>query len=328
MRKWLLISIICLVISFLSSLSCLKEAELPILKTAEVSNIKPKSAVSGGTIIDDGGAKINVSGVCWGTADNPTIINSKSVSREEGNANYDCLIFGLKAGTYYHVRAFAKNWVGTAYGNEVHFISLPVITRVTTTSINTIGWTAATAEGKIECNDESIILERGFCRDTMENPAIGNKIICSGTNSGSYYGEIISMKPGTDYHLRAYAVTTLGITYGNDVQFTTQALPDITSFPVTEVKKTTARIDGHLDLRYDQPILWGVGICYGTTTAPIIDGNKMPLGTCGDNGIFSCTLSNLTPGTLYYVRTYFWAFDWGADFVIAYSNEVTFTTSR
>jgi hypothetical protein len=121
------LAIYCFVASVATFLSCLKEADLPTLTTTDVSNIKTQSAVSGGTVTNNGGVEIDVSGVCWGTAKNPTIVNSISVSRNEGTGSFDCILFGLTPGTYYHVRAFAKNRAGTAYGNEVHFTALPIV---------------------------------------------------------------------------------------------------------------------------------------------------------------------------------------------------------
>lgn len=215
MRKWTFISINCLFISLVSSLiSCLKEADLPLLKTTEVTNIKTESGLSGGTIIDDGDAKVNVTGICWGTEDNPTIDSHLSVSDKPGDTKFDCLLFGLTPNTYYHVRAFAKNRIGTSYGNEVHFKTLPAIAKVTTIRVTKIWSKSAEVVGNIECAEESIVCAAGFCWDTRENPTFENSHMYWNWRKGSgvLTGQISPMQPGTIYHVRAFAMTVSGIT--------------------------------------------------------------------------------------------------------------------
>lgn len=335
MRKWVLISMICLVTSLVSSLSCLKEADLPLLNTTEVGNIKTESAVSGGTIIDDGGARIDVTGICWGTANNPTITNSLSVSRIQGNTKYDCLLFGLTPDTYYHVRAFGKNRVGTSYGNEVHFTTLPIIAKVTTTSVSKILFTIAWVEGKTECDDESIVRERGFCWATKENPTVENTKDSCGIGSGRYNSWIGPMHPGSIYHVRAYAITALGITYGEDISFKTLDTPTITT-TVKEFTRTSAKVEGKIISWKNYPSYikldeWG--FFYGIQPNPVIQGDYYGIWefyadwgvlpqVVDENGVFTFPFKNLTPGTTYYVTACVLIDN------VYYGNEVTFTTNN
>jgi hypothetical protein len=70
-----------------------------------------------------------------------------------------------------------------------------------------------------------------------------------------------------------------------------------------------------------------VGICYGTDKDPAINGHRIISDITG-TGEFICNLTNLTPGTLYYVRTYvLWGVDWYfLEVYTEYGNEVTFNT--
>lgn len=100
-------------------LSC-KSKEIPVIMTDFVSSVTAISATCGGTIEDDGGAEIISRGVCWSIYANPTSSNSKTVLRNDDNP-FECNINGLIKGTTYHVRAFATNSAGTAYGEDVTF---------------------------------------------------------------------------------------------------------------------------------------------------------------------------------------------------------------
>jgi len=97
-----------------------KKGELPEIATVEITGITINSAISGGTIISDGGCDLTEKGVCWNTTGNPTTSDPKSNSGT-GSDNFSSNITGLASATKYYVRAFAKSEVGTAYGEEIVF---------------------------------------------------------------------------------------------------------------------------------------------------------------------------------------------------------------
>ena len=90
------------------------------LTTTDVTGITPTTAFSGGYITDDGGGTITASGVCWSTAQNPTIANNYTRDGSEIDG-YSSALSGLTVNTTYYVRAYATNSAGTAYGNQVSF---------------------------------------------------------------------------------------------------------------------------------------------------------------------------------------------------------------
>jgi hypothetical protein len=92
------------------------------LSTAAVSSITTTSATSGGNITSDGGSPVTVRGVCWSTATGPTIANSKTIDGA-GVGSFISNITGLTTATTYYVRAYATNANGTAYGNELSFLT-------------------------------------------------------------------------------------------------------------------------------------------------------------------------------------------------------------
>jgi len=101
---------------------------LPQLTTTAVTEITSSSAISGGNITSDGGGGILARGVCWDTNPNPDI--SKFITTQNGGqGEFTANITALNSSTKYYLRAFATNITGTAYGNEVSFITLdPSIT--------------------------------------------------------------------------------------------------------------------------------------------------------------------------------------------------------
>lgn len=60
--------------------SCEKDDEknVPVLSITEVTEITQTTATSGGDITDDGGTTVAARGLCWSTAESPTINDSNT----------------------------------------------------------------------------------------------------------------------------------------------------------------------------------------------------------------------------------------------------------
>lgn len=99
------------------------EITLPTVITASVTEIAANSAKGGGEVTNDGGAEVTERGICWSNSANPTISNSH-IAAGTGIGEFATLMDGLDAGTTYHVRAYAINEAGTAYGLDKEFTTL------------------------------------------------------------------------------------------------------------------------------------------------------------------------------------------------------------
>lgn len=99
------------------------QASTPELTTSEVSSIRQKSALCGGSITSDNGSSVVLRGLCWSLDENPTTSDSKS-SSGSGSGDFSSLITGLEVNTTYHVRAYATNREGTSYGNDLVFSTI------------------------------------------------------------------------------------------------------------------------------------------------------------------------------------------------------------
>lgn len=122
--KLLIVSSFLILIFF----SCSKPApqiSLPVVITDSPFAITDTTALSGGTISSDGGASIITHGVCWSTVHNPDIIGSHT-SDGTGSVKFSSKLTGLTPGTVYHLRAYATNKMGTAYGSEFTFMAIGI----------------------------------------------------------------------------------------------------------------------------------------------------------------------------------------------------------
>ncbi|MBK7629082.1 MAG: DUF1566 domain-containing protein [Bacteroidales bacterium] len=200
---------------------------LPTLTTTAISAITQTTAVSGGIITSDGGAKVTARGVCWGTSSNPVVtgyhLNGDTIS---GNpSSFSNLISGLTANTTYYVRAFATNSIGTAYGNEFSFttsVAVTVIPSISTNAISSVTQITATCGGNISNDGGANVTTRGVCWSTSPNPTISLTTKTSdGTGTGTFSSSITGLAPGTLYYVKAYASNSAGTAYGNEISFTT-----------------------------------------------------------------------------------------------------------
>ena len=97
--------------------------QTPTVITFDVFSITSNAASCSGEVTSDGGAEVTERGICWSTNTNPTISNSH-VSAGAGMGTFSATISGLSANTTYHVRAYATNEAGTAYGEDKEFTTL------------------------------------------------------------------------------------------------------------------------------------------------------------------------------------------------------------
>jgi hypothetical protein len=95
---------------------------LPTVVTAEVTEITTNSAKCGGEVTNNGGAEVTERGICWGTNANPTL-NDSHIASGSGTGAFTAMMNSLEANTTYHVRAYATNEKGTAYGLDREFVT-------------------------------------------------------------------------------------------------------------------------------------------------------------------------------------------------------------
>ncbi|MFN8206155.1 MAG: SusF/SusE family outer membrane protein [Bacteroidales bacterium] len=93
-----------------------------------VKNLNKTSVTFGGLLTTDGGTAIIERGFVYGLNKNPKITDNKALFTEAADT-MTVDVTGLEIYTTYHVRAFITNAVGTNYGADVEFKTLPDITK-------------------------------------------------------------------------------------------------------------------------------------------------------------------------------------------------------
>lgn len=292
----------------------------PTVTTAQVTNIQQNSATGGGNVTNDGGATVTERGICWSTSHNPTT-SGNHISNGTGTGNFTCIMNGLTGGTTYFVRAYAINSQGTSYGNETSFTTPAGLPTVTTSQVTNITQTTATGGGNVTNNGGTAIIERGICWSTSHNPTTSGSHANNGTGTGSFSVGMTNLTANTIYYVRAYAINSAGIQYGNEVSFNTQQaanLPTVTTSQVINITQTSASSGGNVTEAGGSNVTER-GICWSTSHNPTINDNSSSGGA--GLGAYSVQMTDLTANTTYYVR----AFATNSAGT-AYGEEVPFTT--
>jgi len=99
-------------------------AELPTITTSQITDITQTTAFCGGVVTDDGGAIVTERGICWSMNPNPTTSDNYVIDTTSTDS-FTIQMVGLNAFTTYYVRACATNCMGTAYGSELSFTTVP-----------------------------------------------------------------------------------------------------------------------------------------------------------------------------------------------------------
>ena len=76
----------------------------------------------------------------------------------------------------------------------------------------------------VSADENGVVIERGVCWGTQPDPEVGgDHIAAEGIGTGSFTCRITGLTPNTTYYVRAYAINSKGIGYGENVSFTTEA---------------------------------------------------------------------------------------------------------
>ena len=187
------------------------------------------------------------------------------------------------------------------YGFSIRCVSggVPFIT---TSEVSNITANTAVAGGNITTEVPGIITERGICYASYAYPTIFSyKIKAEGT-TGEFSCNLVGLSPGSEYHIRAYAISNNITYYGNDITFTTLTrLPILISVAASQITPSSAVAGGEVQSDGGLPVTER-GICYSLTPNPKTSDIKVVKD--GTLGYFSCTLSGLIADTKYYFRSY------------------------
>ena len=306
-----------------SALTSVPTTSVPVLTTTNITSITSSSANSGGEISSGGGSNITSKGVVWSTNPSPTIALTTKTNNGTGTSLFTSQLTNLNPGTLYYVRSYAQNSTGVGYGNQLTFTTTSNTTpTVTTTSVTVFSSTSATMGGNVTSSGGGTVTRRGICYSTTTNPDLTSNVIDIGTGTGTFSQNITGLVTGTIYYVRAFAQNSFGTSFGAQQSFQTLSTPTVTTASTTNIGQTTATSGGNVTSAGGGSLtVTSRGVCYSTSPNPNILNNTVSGGS--GVGTFTCALSGLTPGQLYYVRAFA-----TNSIGTSYGQETSFTTTN
>ena len=184
--------------------------------------------------------------------------------------------------------------------NQPPVVNLSPVTSITHNS--------AVCGGEVISEGTGSVIDRGVCWNTEGVPTINNYCTHDGTGGGSFTSHITGLNPGTHYYLRAYARNNVSIAYSSDgynpaPSFYT--LPYVVTDDIPDILPTsvTTSVTLHGQVQYSTSVnMISKGFCWSTSPNPTINDNQVSSSSAGSN--ISATVTGLTRGVTYYVRTY------------------------
>jgi len=107
---------------------------------------------------------------------------------------------------------------------------------VSTSEATDVYASSATLGGTVTDAHGFNITERGVCWSTSPYPTIDNETKIIGSGLGDFSATVTELQKETTYYVRAYAINSAGVGYGEDVVFTTMAA-ESGLFSVSDTKK-------------------------------------------------------------------------------------------
>lgn len=291
----------------------------PSVTTSAATPVGTTTATLNGDLVDRGtAASVEVS-FQWG----PTTSygNTATAPAMTAPGPFSNVLSGLAPATTYHFQAVAEG-DGTDYGDDLTFTTSALpdeAPEVATLPASDVGTTSATLNLRLTdmgtAESVTVYFEWGL------TASHGDKSAAQTTNGlGEFSVSLTGLSPETTYHFRARADGD-GADYGDDLTFTTSALPDeppeVTTRAASNMGTTSAMlnlslIDTGTAASVSVYFEWGLTLSHGSTSTA---------GTRSAPGTFSASLTGLSAGTTYHFRARADGDGTG------YGDDLTFTTS-
>ena len=97
----------------------------------------------------------------------------------------------------------------------------PGVPKLNTISVENITGNTATINAEISNEGSSSVIERGFVWSLNPNPTTNNSKLVVGSGVGQFSGQLTGLSSVTKYYVRAYAINSNGLAYGDSMSFTT-----------------------------------------------------------------------------------------------------------
>lgn len=190
-----------------------------------------------------------------------------------------------------------------SYARNIKPVLINPVT-VITASPTLVATTSATLGGNAIADGGANITERGVVYATTVDPTTANTKVVIGAGLGTFSQNITGLTSATLYHVRAYAINSVGTSYGADSTFTTliaTSVPQVITGTATAISTTSATLAGNV-VSNGNATVTERGIVLATTANPTTANTKITIG----NGLgnFAQNVTALTPNTVYHYRAY------------------------
>ena len=279
----------------------------PVVKTGDVSEITCASAVVAGEIaklgVDEG---VTQYGHVWSLSSAPTTSDFKTEKGKSSDTSiYNSALNDLLPNRTYYVRAYAENKLGTAYGNEVTFTTLPDVMTLTTSAASDVTHNAATLGGTVTYYGGNAVKEYGVCWSESPDPVITGAHKSAPVDGDTFTVRAEGLKEKTAYHYRSYVVSEFDeVYYGPDKTFTTTHeifIPKVSDISVSDLKVTGAKVTANVTSDGEGNVS-DAGFIWSQSEDVLVSGTKISLGAM--SSALSYVFESLTENTTYYVCAY------------------------
>lgn len=176
-----------------------------------------------GNIISEGRASLSGVGFCYSTTNtNPTIDDSLLTSTNE-IGEFQKMIT-VSDGVDYYFRVYATNQYGTSYSTvfNVNIYSSDILPNIQTLEPESITPNSAILKMNISSPGDSAITEAGWVWGLNPNPDItDNKLNITSFTNGVKSKQLTGLTNLKHYYIKAYAINSYGIVYGEEIDFVT-----------------------------------------------------------------------------------------------------------
>jgi pectin methylesterase-like acyl-CoA thioesterase len=227
---------------------------------------------------------------------------------------YPWLFGGIDGDAYFNIRDVEL--VGLIEG-----VVIPDLPQVQTLGVDEISTQSVLFKGNAIDDGGVAIDSLGVVYSTIANPDISSSVALGNAQKGFFQTKIEGLTVSTRYFAKAFIANGAGITYGNEIEFTTLdklSVPGVSTTNVSHISNKGAvaygqvYFDGGLEVTL-------TGFCYSKQVSPTLSNLVASEGV--GLGEYNAYLNEVEAGQTYYVR----AFAENSEGV-GYGNQLEFTT--
>jgi hypothetical protein len=297
----------------------------PDVETMPATGTTDTTSTLNGNLRSLGSAVMDNVSFEYGTAHNGPYPYSTPPQAMSATGPFLANISSLIPGTTYYYRARGDGGeYGIEYGTEMAFATSSLPPSVTTSAADNIASDSARLNGNLDVLGTASTVNVSFDYGTTSGgPYTSSTPTQAMSGTGPFNAAINSLQADTTYYFRADANGGIyGITYGDELSFTTSKVPPVvTTDNATDIAPTTATLHGQLDSMGTAPTV-NVWFQYGTShNGPYPYSTPLQPRTAA--GYFHADITTLGPLTTYYFIARADGGDHGSD----QGNELSFTTT-